>query len=68
MSQNLLIDESKSAEILENILKQSGLEYRKVQSGEEGGFFYIDEHGVRQKFTENIFIKRSIKEEMQKQI
>lgn len=55
------LDEQKSVEILEKILKASGLKYRKTNSGEEGGFFYIDENGKRKKFTENIFVKRSIK-------
>lgn len=45
------IDEAKSVEILEEILKQSGLEYCKVEDGEEGGFFQVDENGHYQKFT-----------------
>lgn len=55
------IDEEKSVEILEKVLKASGLKYRRTKPGEEGGFFYIDENGKRKKFTENIFIKRSLK-------
>lgn len=55
------MDEQKSVEILEKVLKASGLKYRKTKPGEEGGFFYIDENGKRKKFTENIFIKRCLK-------
>lgn len=55
------IDEKQSVDILYKVLKQSGLYFRRTHPGEEGGFFYTDENGVRQKFTENIFVKRSIK-------
>lgn len=55
------IDEEKSVEILEKVLKASGLKFRRTKFGEEGGFFYIDENGKRKMFTENIFIKRSLK-------
>lgn len=67
MNKEFKIDETKSVEIIEDILKQSGLNYRKVQPGEEGGFFYV-ENGIRKKFTENIFIKRSLKYESQSKI
>lgn len=60
------IDEQKSVEILEKVLKESVLKYRRTNPGDEGGFFYIDENGKRKKFTENIFIKRSIKADMAK--
>lgn len=56
------LDEQKSVEILEEVLKASGLKFRKVKPGEEGGFFYT-ENGIRKKFTENIFVKRSLKVE-----
>lgn len=59
-------DEKRSLEILIDVLKQSGLEFRMKGPDEEGGFFYI-ENGERKKFTENIFIKRSIKVEQQAQ-
>ena len=59
------IDEKKSAEILFRVLSQSGLDFRLKKTGEEGGFFFIDEDGTRRKFTENIFVKRSIKAEAQ---
>ena len=55
-----------SADILIGVLKQSGLKFRLKSPDEEGGFFYIDENGERKKFTENIFVKRSIKEERSK--
>lgn len=54
------LDEKRSVEILKQVLKQSGLPFRTVVPGEEGGFFYV-ENGERKKFTENIFIKRSLK-------
>lgn len=56
------IDEKESVKILLKVLKASGLKFRKVRPGEEGGFFY-NENGVRKKFTENIFVKRSLKVE-----
>lgn len=56
------LDEKQSADILIQVLKQSGLKFRLKAPSEEGGFFYI-ENGERKKFTENIFVKRSIKAE-----
>ena len=56
-----VINEEKSVEILEKVLKASGLKYRRTKPNEEGGFFNIDKNGKRKKFTENIFIKRSLK-------
>lgn len=53
------ISEEKSVEILINIFKAAGLMFRKVNPGEEGGFFYT-ENGVRKKFVGNIFVKRSL--------
>lgn len=47
-------DETRALDILLNVLKQSGLEFRLKNSDEEGGFFYI-ENGKRKKWTENIF-------------
>lgn len=55
-----MIDEKESEEILFNILKQSGLPFREVRDGEEGGIFYKDAFGNLKKFTENIFVKRSV--------
>lgn len=52
--------EDKAIELMEKCLKMAGFKFRRVQPGEEGGFFYY-ENGVRKKFTENIFVKRSIK-------
>ena len=57
-------DEKRSLEILIDVLKQSGLEFRMKGPDEEGGFFYI-ENGERKKFTDNIFVKRSLKAERQ---
>ncbi len=57
-------DKKQSADILIEVLKQSGLKFRLKSPDEEGGFFYI-ENGERKKFTENIFVKRSIKAEAQ---
>lgn len=54
----IVVDEEESVKILENVLKMSGLPYRRTKPGEEGGFFYQDENGNWKKFTENIFIKR----------
>lgn len=45
----------KELQILEEVLRNSGLKYRKKQEGEEGGFFYINENGERVKWTTNIF-------------
>ena len=42
-------------------LRMVGIECRKIKKGEEGGIFYRDESGERKKFTDNIFVKRSIK-------
>lgn len=44
-------------------LRMAGIECRRVKEGEEGGIFYKDENGERKKFTDNIFIKRSMKYE-----
>lgn len=63
---NFQFDDKRSLEVLVEVLKQSGLEFRMKKPDEEGGFFYI-ENGERKKFTENIFIKRSIKVEQQAQ-
>lgn len=51
---------TKEEELIEQSLKAAGFEFRRCQPGEEGGIFYY-ENGVRKKFTENIFVKRSIK-------
>lgn len=51
---------TKEEELIEQCLKAAGFEFRRVKPGEEGGIFYY-ENGVRKKFTENIFVKRSIK-------
>ena len=59
-------DDKRSLEVLIEVLKQSGLEFRMKNPDEEGGFFYI-EKGERKKFTENIFVKRSFKVEQQAQ-
>lgn len=59
-------DDKRSLEVLIEVLKQSGLEFRMKKPEEEGGFFYI-ENGERKKFTENIFVKRSFKVEQQAQ-
>lgn len=59
-------DDKRSLEVLIEVLKQSGLEFRTKKPEEEGGFFYI-ENGERKKFTENIFVKRSFKVEQQAQ-
>lgn len=61
------LDEKQSDDILIQVLKQSGLKFRLKSPDEEGGFFYV-ENGKRKKFTENIFVKRSIKVESQKLI
>lgn len=41
-------------------LEFAGIECRRVNDGEEGGIFYRDENGERKKFTQNIFVKRSL--------
>ena len=53
---------NKEQRLLAKILKQCGLKFRLKSPDEEGGFFYI-ENGERKKFTDNIFVKRSINEE-----
>ena len=53
---------NKEQRLLAKILKQCGLKFRLKSPDEEGGFFYI-ENGERKKFTDNIFVKRSIKEQ-----
>lgn len=58
------VDEKQSLDILIQVLKQSGLNFRLKSPDEEGGFFYF-ENGERKRFNENIFVKRSIKAEAQ---
>lgn len=53
-------DETRALDILLDVLKQSGLEFRLKTPDEEGGFFYI-ENGERKKLTENIFVEQTIK-------
>lgn len=50
-----------SIDLIIESLRMVGIECRKVESGEEGGLFFRDENGERKKFTDNIFVKRSIK-------
>lgn len=54
------INEEQSVEILTKIFTDAGIEFRKKEPNEEGGFFY-KENGVLKKFTGNIFVKRSFK-------
>lgn len=56
------IDNTKAVQNLIKVLEESGIYFRPIRPGEEGGFFYY-ENGERKKFTDNIFVKRSIKYE-----
>ena len=44
-------------------LRWVGIEAHRIRPGEKGGIFYKDENGNLKEFTENIFVKRSIKYE-----
>lgn len=54
------IDEKRSVEILIEVLDAMRIPYRRVNPGEEGGFFYTDVNGQRKKFTTNIFTGKEI--------
>lgn len=54
------ISEEQSVEILTKILTDAGIDFRKKEPNEEGGFFY-KENGVSKKFNGNIFVKRLLK-------
>ncbi len=51
------VSEEQSVEILTKIFTDAGIDFRKKEPNEEGGFFY-KENGVLKKFTGNIFVKR----------
>ena len=54
-------ESEESINLIIESLRMVGIECRKIKKGEEGGIFYRDESGERKKFTDNIFVKRSIK-------
>lgn len=60
------ISEEESVKILIQIFNQAGVKYRLKKPNEEGGFFYTDKNGKRKKFKGNIFVKRSIAQELKK--
>lgn len=50
-----------SVNLIMESLRMVGVECRRVKEGEKGGIFYRDANGERKKFTDNIFVKRSMK-------
>lgn len=45
MKNEIIIDEEESVRVLEEILRQSGLSFRRTKPNEEGGFFTTDKYG-----------------------
>ncbi len=43
--------EEESAKILERVLQESGVSFRKTAPGEEGGFFVTDKSGKRKRLV-----------------
>lgn len=59
-------ESEESINLIIESLRNAGIECRRTKKGEEGGIFYRDENGERKKFTENIFVKRSLKIETER--
>ena len=55
-----VLTESERVELIEELLTQMGIPWRYRTSDEEGGIFFTNADGVREKFTDNIFVKRSL--------
>lgn len=54
-----IFDKKKSIEFLAKMFTMAGIDFRRKEPNEEGGFFY-KENGIRKKFEGNIFVKRSL--------